>query len=151
MTVVGKSVVMNRKRALLTAAVLWALAPLAAAQGGYKVVANPSVPESSLSRSELSRHFLKKTNRWSDGTKVVPVDQERTSPTRESFSSDVHRKSPDVVAAYWQKQIFSGRGVPPVVKKSDAEVLEHVRSNPGAVGYVSAGASTQGVKVLELE
>ena len=55
------------------------------------------------------------------------------------------------MAAYWQTLVFSGRDVPPVVRHSDEEVLSFVRTQPGAVGYVSAGASTEGVRVLTLE
>ena len=141
---------MSCTRTLLTALALLALAPLALAQG-YTVVAHPSTPATSLGKSDVARLFLKKVTSWSDGTKVVPVDLDRTSSTRRAFSMDVHRKDPNAIAAYWQKQIFSGRGVPPVVKNSDAQVLEFVRSTPGAVGYVSASASTAGVKTIRLE
>ena len=34
------------------------------------------------------------------------------------------------------------------VRASDDEVLAFVRATPGAIGYVSAGASTSGVKVI---
>jgi len=39
---------------------------------------------------------------------------------------------------------------PPAVRRSDDEVLEFVRKTPGAVGYVSAGASLQGVKAVSV-
>ena len=141
---------MSCTRTLLATLALLALAPLALAQG-YKVVAHPTTPAASLSKSDVARLFLKKVTSWSDGTRVVPVDQDRTSKTRNAFSVDVHGKDPNAVAAYWQKQIFSGRGVPPVVKKTDAQVLEFVRSTPGAVGYVSASATTSGVKTIRVE
>ena len=48
------------------------------------------------------------------------------------------------VESYWQQQIFAGKEVPPAAKPSDEEVLAYVRSTPGAIGYVSAGASTTG-------
>jgi ABC-type phosphate transport system substrate-binding protein len=145
-----KVAAMSRIRTLLTTLALLAVAHVAQAQG-YKVVAHPSTPATSLSKSHVSRLFLKKVTSWSDGTAVTPVDQDRTSRIRQAFSADVHRKDPDAVAAYWQKQIFSGRGVPPVVKSSDGQVLAFIRSTPGAVGYVSAGASTSGVKSIDVE
>jgi hypothetical protein len=56
------------------------------------------------------------------------------------------------IKAYWQKQIFSGRGVPPEEKESDEEVLEYVSKNVGAIGYISESAETSAydVKVLEI-
>ena len=112
---------------------------------------HPSGGVDSLSKGQLSRFFLKKATEWPDGTAVVPVDQERTSIVREAFSDDVHGKGPGAIAAYWQRQIFSGRGVPPLVKGSDAQVLDYVRSTPGAIGYVGASTPTEGVKVLTVE
>ena len=49
--------------------------------------------------------------------------------------------SVQMIAEFWRQQIFSGRNVPPVEKASDAEVLDFVRGNPGAIGYVSASTS----------
>jgi ABC-type phosphate transport system substrate-binding protein len=37
------------------------------------------------------------------------------------------------------------------IARSDQEVLDFVRTNPGAVGYVSASAATGGVKVLTIQ
>jgi ABC-type phosphate transport system substrate-binding protein len=140
------------RRTLLLLGAAWVLAPLGLAQdAGYKVIANTAVAEDSLGKKDLSRVFLKKTTKWGDGTSMLPVDLDDSTPVRAAFSRDVHRKGVGAIAAYWQRQIFSGRGVPPVVKKTDAEVLDYVRSNPGAIGYVSAGASTDGVKVLKIQ
>jgi hypothetical protein len=57
------------------------------------------------------------------------------------------------IKAYWQKQIFSGRGVPPEEKKSDEEVLKYVTENPGAVGYIAEATKIDAynnVKVLTI-
>jgi hypothetical protein len=47
--------------------------------------------------------------------------------------------------------VFSGRDTPPAIKASDASVLEFVRANPGAIGYVSPGADLAGVKVVSVQ
>jgi len=127
------------------------LAPAWGEQADYKVVVHPSNNLSSVGRAELSRIFLKKTVAWPNGTAIFPVDLDRTSPTRSAFSKAVHQKDTDAVAAYWQVAVLSGRDVPPPTRHSDSEVLDFVRANPGAVGYVSANASPSGVKVLSVE
>jgi ABC-type phosphate transport system substrate-binding protein len=114
----------------------------------FYVVVNAANPISSLSYSELSDLFLKKSSRWNDGGLVEPVDQRESSPVRETFNRDVHRKSAAAVRAFWQLRIFSGRDVPPPEKGSDAEVIAYVRNNPNAIGYISASASAAGVKVV---
>ena len=114
----------------------------------YKVIANNSVPVGSLSRKAASDLFLKKTIKWVGGGPAVAADQLESSSVRQAFSKAVHGKTAAAVKSYWNQQIFSGRDVPPVEKRSDAEVLAFVRSTPGAIGYVSETAGTDGVRVL---
>jgi len=128
---------------ILASANVWAQAK------SYKVIVNPSNPVSSISREDVSRIFLKKTTKFSDGRGASPADLPANSPTRESFSKDIHGKSSSAVDAYWQQLIFSGRDIPPA-QKSEGGVLEFVRSNGNAIGYVSAGADTAGVKVINV-
>jgi ABC-type phosphate transport system substrate-binding protein len=123
-------------------------ATVAAQAASYKVVANNSVPVSSLSKKAASDLFLKKTTKWEGGAPAVPVDQLESSAIRQALSKDVHGKTAAAVKSYWNQQIFSGRDVPPIEKRSDAEVLAFVRATPGAIGYVSDGAATDGVHVL---
>jgi ABC-type phosphate transport system substrate-binding protein len=133
--------------ALLAGAALVAVPAQAAS---YKVIVNNSVSVSSLSKKAASDLFLKKTTKWESGAAVTPVDQLDSSNTREGFSKAVHGKTAAAVKSYWNQQIFSGRDVPPVEKKSDAEVLAFVRSTTGAIGYVSETASADGVRVVTI-
>jgi len=123
---------------------------VAGADDRYRVIVNPRNAVSTVERAELARLFMKKVTEWPDGTPVAAVDRERAAPVRAVFSKDVHKRDADAVAAYWATQIYSGRGAPPVIKRSDDEVLEFVRKTPGAVGYVSAGDSLQGVKAVSV-
>lgn len=131
---------------MLAAALLMSAVPRrAAAQGAYVVIVNEANDVGDISVSDLSAMFLKKARRWPNGQDVVPVDLSENADTREVFSLAVHGKSTSAIKAYWQKMIFSGKAVPPVEKSSDQEVVAYVRATPGAVGYVSAGASLSGV------
>ena len=135
-------------RALLFLVTL-AAAPVAAQN--YVVIVNDANSVSQVSAGELSRMFMKKLNRWESGLDVVPVDLPESAAAREAFSAAVHGKSVSAVHAFWQQQIFSGRGVPPVEKRSDDDVIAYVKEHPGAVGYVSAAAiRPAGVKTLDV-
>ena len=116
----------------------------------YRLVVNRANPATAIERSEAARLFLKKITSWPDGTPVAVVDQARTAPVRAAFSRDVHKKEVDAVVAYWATLVYSAREMPPPIKRSDAEVLEFVRHTPGALGYVSADAPVEGVKVVPL-
>jgi ABC-type phosphate transport system substrate-binding protein len=120
----------------------------ASAGDGFRVIVNAGNPATALRAVELSRLFLKKTVDWPDGTPAAPVDQARTSSVRRLFSQKVHGKDADAVVSHWQTMVFSGREVPPPIKTSDAAVVEFVRANPGAIGYVSDSVELAGVKVV---
>lgn len=134
-------------------AVAASMMPAIASGQVFKIVVNDDNPTTAITKNDLSACFLKesRSTTWINGTPVVPVDQALNSEIREAFSQEIHDRDAASIRSYWQRQIFSGRGVPPTEKTSDEEVLAFVRANPGAVGYVSADAElTQGVKVLNI-
>ena len=133
---------------LAISSLLAVLVPAAAAQD-FKVVVNSSNDVQTASKQQLSRCFLKQTATWINGAPILPVDQAAGSAVREKFSKEIMERDVSAVKSFWQRQIFSGRSVPPPEKASDAEVLAFVAANVGAIGYVSAGANLgSGVKVL---
>lgn len=150
--------VVRTVRRTLRLGTLVALAGLTLAGGGataqqaadFRVVVHPDSPLDTLSADELSRMFLKRSTRWSDDTPVRPVNQPGHAPVREAFSRAVHGRSAKAIVAHWQQQIFSGRAVPPLELSSDEFVTSYVSENPGAIGYVSPGASMRNVKVVQV-
>ena len=130
---------------------LVAALPLLATQEGFKVIVHASHGQTSVDRKTLADVFLRKAAKWPDGVTAIPVDQLDRSDVRQAFSRDVLGKSVSAVKSYWQQAIFSGRGVPPVEKKTDLDVTVFVQSNPGAIGYVSATAPIGQAKVLPID
>ena len=116
----------------------------------YQIIVNASNPVKSLTADELSKLFVKKVVKWNNGVAVAPVDQVAKSATRAAFTAAVHGKEVSAIVAFWQQQIFSGGAIPPPEKATDAAVIAYVRSNAGAIGYISAGAAAEGVKVIPL-
>lgn len=130
------------------------MAALSAAQSGeaappFRVVVHRANPVASISRAELSAIYMKRKRSWAGGGEIVAIDQSPASGVRERFSRAVHGKSVAYVTRYWQRLIFSGRGVPPRQVPSDAAVLALVRSNPRAIGYVRGDVTPgEGVKTI---
>lgn len=117
----------------------------------YKVIVNSANTLSSISKKDAISFFLKKKSKWSTGDKVVVVDLGSKSSTRASFSKNILGKSTAQVRAYWQQSVFAGGATPPRELKTDAEVIAFVKSNKGAIGYVSSGANISGVKTITIE
>lgn len=124
-------------------------APAAETAAEYKVVVNAANPVTSLTRDTVARMFLKKTTTWPTGQAAIPVDQPTNSASRRAFSKAVLGREPGEVASYLNQLIFSGRGVPPLTKSSDVEVLSYVQGNTNAIGYVAWDAKVgEGVKIV---
>lgn len=118
----------------------------------YRVIVNAANPTTKVARVEAARIFLKQSSKWADGKPAVPVDQSTVSQVRIAFSKGVLGQSVDSIQQYWNRQIYSGRGVPPLVKSNDGEIVAFVEGNTGAVGYVSGAAKlTTGVKEIAIE
>lgn len=117
----------------------------------YRVIVNEENETTSLTKEETSKIFMKKTVSWKSGSKITVVDQTADTPVRKQFSLDIHGKAVAAVKAYWQQQIFSGKGVPPAEKSGDGAVLDFVSANAGAVGYVFGGVDLSGYKVKSIK
>lgn len=140
---------MKRFTALAAASLLALTGVALGAQASHVVIVNEANPTDSVTKTELARLFLKKTDKWKNGVEVQPVDQIRSRPVRDSFTKSVHGRSVSAILAFWQKMIFSGKAVPPPELDSDSEIVEFVRKNSGAIGYISAETTVgDGVKVL---
>jgi ABC-type phosphate transport system substrate-binding protein len=138
------------KRFLLTVLILAATRSAMAA--GFQVIVNADNPVASITSQTAQDFFMGKSKKWSDGTPAAPVDQLEKSAVRASFSQDVLKKKVEAVKSYWLTIIFSGRGTPPVELKSDAAVLEAVRKDRGAIGYIAAETALgPGVKVISVK
>ncbi len=121
---------------------------VAEGQQSFQVIVNPGNTVTALSKTQVSRFLLKKGKKWDDGRQVDPVDQGGAQAVREVFTKEIHGRSVVSIQRFWQRQVFSGKDVPPPELSSDREVVEFVANNPGAIGYVSAGATVGGVKVV---
>ncbi|WP_411282075.1 phosphate ABC transporter substrate-binding protein [Gemmatimonas sp.] len=130
-------------------ALVVAAAPAAAQD--FKVIVNSGNATSELSSDVALKLFLKQSAKFPNGTAAQPVDLAKSSAVRAAFSKAVLGRAVGAVESYWQQQIFSGKDVPPAVKSSDDEVIAFVKANPGAIGYVSGGAATAGVKVIDVK
>jgi ABC-type phosphate transport system substrate-binding protein len=116
-----------------------------------KVIVNASSSLDTVTKKDVTRIFFRRKSRWPNGERAKPIDQNAKSEVRKDFCEQVLGKTTKEVDSFWNSQVFAGKATPPPTASSDREVLEFVRSNPGGVGYVSAGFDTTGVKVLKVE
>lgn len=121
----------------------------AAYAGDVKIIANSSVNTESISANELKGIFLA-TSTSLDGSHVEPV-LEKGGPVHEAFVKEYLGKTDAALQTYYRSLVFTGKASMPKTLGDDAEVVSYVAKTKGAIGYVGGGASTAGVKALEVK
>jgi hypothetical protein len=117
----------------------------------YRLIVHPQNPRRLVSRAFVRDAFLKKTITWDDGEMIRPADLARPYASRGRFERELLGKTPAQLRAYWNQQIFSGKGVPPPALESEAAVIAYVRRHPGSLAYLPVSASTEGVAVVGIK
>jgi len=82
------------------------------------------------------------------GMSVQPVNMKTGDVTRAVFIKDILRQSDDDYVAYWIVRRAIGKGAPPVEMNTVQEMIDFVRSTPGAIGYIDASQLRPGIKTL---
>jgi ABC-type phosphate transport system substrate-binding protein len=125
-----------------------AASPVAAA--AIQVIAHSSVTVSQISLDDLKGVFLETRTSLPDGSRVEPVLL-KSGDVHDTFVKQYTGKTTAGLENYYRSLVFTGKGAMPKTLKSDAEVVAYVKKTRGAIGYVSDGASTEGVKVLDVK
>ncbi len=119
-----------------------------AAVADVVAVVSAKNPVTTLSKDQVVDIFLGKANRFPDGSKAVPIDQDQNSATRREFYFKFADKSPAQIKSFWSKIIFTGRGQPPPELSNGIEVKQFITKHPNAIGYIEQSLVDDSVKVI---
>jgi len=98
----------------------------------FRIYASKDIAIDALSKAQISKLYLKKISRI-NGVKVIVYDNTKDY---EEFTKFFLNKTPSQIHAYWMKQIFLGKKVPPV-KLTQKEIVQKLESSPNAIIYSS--------------
>ena len=132
--------------------ILWLLLTFGLAGNAFAELAIVSAPDgivTDLSRSQAERLYLGRTSTLPDNTPVKLIDLP-PGPERDRFYLLLTGKNPVQTRAYWSRQVFTGRALPPRQASSVDEMREWVRSEPNAIGYLPTEAVDARVRILLL-
>ncbi len=116
----------------------------------YRIIVNVANPVDAISKKELAKIFLKKVDKWDNGYEVHPVDLIESSPVRNIFTEDIHKKEIAKIIAYWNKEFFKNQTHMPPQMQNGWDVVNYVESDSGAIGYISSAIPITGYQVKEL-
>lgn len=99
------------------------------------------------SERDIARIYLGKSNKLS-GVKVNVIAQDSKLDIVEEFSQNILNMSSNKAQAQWAKLIFTGKRNPPATFNNDEQVIEAVKYDSNAIGYIDIQSVTPDVKVI---
>jgi TonB family protein len=115
--------------------------------GDVRIIANPSVKADAISAQEIKTVFLLQRISLRDGTHVEPV-LSQGGPAHAAFLKNYLGENDDALQNYYRTLVFTGKGSMPKALHTDEEVVAYVAKTRGAIGYVGATVTLDGVKPL---
>lgn len=138
-----------RGRRLLAAALLLGglHAPLQAT-GSLWVVVSADSPLRSISQKEVLALYTGRARTHLGGVPATPLDQRRDGPAREAFYQALTGMDIGRINTYWARLHYTGQVQPPQPVHDDAAVVQRLRGDPSAIGYLTHEPQDTGLRVL---
>jgi hypothetical protein len=131
---------------------LFVAVAFAAAAAGTRaeivVVVHPDSKVQALSQRDVSDLYLGRTRSLGSARLALVLDHPRDSVLRREFFNRVNGMDIGRVNAYWARLQFSGDALPPAAVRDDRSVLDVVRRQRDAIGYVDAAHVDDSVRVV---
>lgn len=112
------------------------------------VIVNAANPVRSMSADEVAALYLGRSRVFPSGEFALVFDQPRDSALRQQFFKQVTNMAIGQVNTYWSRLMFSGQEMPPQPLPNEQAVIDIVRRNPGAIGYVSTPPKESGLRIV---
>jgi len=107
--------------------------PIASAQAELVVITHIT-NNLNLTAKQVQDIFMGRTRLFPNGKFALPIDQ--SSPLRAEFYQKLTARPVEQINAYWARIMFTGQASPPQQLPDDKAVLQTVRENEGAIGYI---------------
>lgn len=135
--------------ALIKSTLVLALAMAwATARADIYVIVNATNAIRPLSNKETIDLFMGRTRTYPNGDYVLACDLPRDHASRVSFYQALTGMTQAQLNSYWSRLMFTGQVMPPQTIGSEAAMLEMVKRNPGAIGYMGQEPQDKGVRVV---
>lgn len=112
------------------------------------VIVNAANPVRSMTSEEVAALYLARSRAFPSGEFALAFDQPRNSALRQRFFKLVANMATSQVNSYWSRLMFSGQEIPPPPLPNEQAVLDIVRRNPSAIGYVSTLPKDSALRVV---
>ncbi|WP_225977154.1 hypothetical protein [Paracidovorax avenae] len=112
------------------------------------VVVSAQSPLQSVNQNELVAIYTGRTRAFPDGSAATPLDQKRDGPARAEFYQLLTGMDIARINSYWARLHFTGQVRPPQTAEDDTAMLQRLRNDPSAIGYITRPPQDNSVRVV---
>ncbi|WP_432467926.1 hypothetical protein [Agarivorans sp. Z349TD_8] len=114
------------------------------------IVSNPSHQTEVTPKSIRSIFSLRQKN-WSNGRAIQVVVMENNSELHKDFCLDALKLFPYQLSRIWERQIYTGTAIAPIVVSTEHDMLNMIKLNPNAIGYASQEVENEELHSFNLD
>jgi ABC-type phosphate transport system substrate-binding protein len=96
----------------------------------------------------IKKIYLGKAKSFPSGNKVKVYSLNSSEADTEYFRSKALKKSNSQFKSYWSKLAFTGKGKPAKELNGAAELIDAIKKDPNAIGFINANDVSTEVKTL---
>jgi hypothetical protein len=137
----------RRLRALALLALGCCAAAVHAADAMVVVVSAQS-PVQAMTQKEVLALYTGRTRSFPNGEVARPLDQPRDSPLREAFYRALTGMDLARINSYWARLHFTGQVQPPQPVDDERALIQRLRQDPSALGYLAQEPQDPAVRVV---
>lgn len=116
------------------------------AQAELAIIVHTKNNIDSLTAQQVQDIFLGRSRIFPNGKFALPIDQ--SSPLRAEFYEKLSGRPVEQINAYWARIMFTGQASPPQQLPDDKAVLQTVRENEGAIGYIDNTRADKTIRIV---
>lgn len=117
-------------------------------QADFYVIVQAGNPQPALTQKEAIDLFMGRSRSFSNGDFALVFDLPRNSQQRAAFYQALTGMSQAQVNSYWSRLMFSGQSMPPQPLPDETAMVDIVKRNPSAVGWLSKEPTDKQVRTL---
>lgn len=118
------------------------------ARADIYLVVSTANPVRAMTHKQALDLYMGRTRNFPNGDYALPFDQARDAPARATFYKLLTGMDLAQVNSYWARLMFTGQTMPPQPLPDEAAVVEVVKRNPGAIGYLGKPPQDKGLAVV---
>ncbi|MCY7297370.1 phosphate ABC transporter substrate-binding protein [Alteromonas sp. a30] len=133
------------KKLLLLAAL--SIAVFKSAWADIVVIVNSS-NDVVMAKSDVRRIYMGKSGQFPNGKPTKAMNYESNNALRHQFDKGLLNRDPAQIQALWAKLVFTGQGIPPTIAANPQDMINFVKSEPNAIGYINESDVSPEVRVV---